>query len=162
MKDNPKPQAGEPACVPLPTSTRQPCRILVADDESGIRRFNAKVLKRYGYEVDIAEDGAAAWEALQTGTFHLLITDHDMPKLTGIELVKKLRSARMALPVILATGGLPAKELVQDPSLQLAAMLPKPFSIDELLETVRVVLRATDTAPWADQAAARLAKPAVG
>jgi DNA-binding response OmpR family regulator len=70
-----------------------------------------------------------------------------MPKLTGVELVRKLRSARMALPVILATGKLPTEALTQNPSLQLAALLPKPFSIDELLETVRTVLRATDHAP---------------
>jgi DNA-binding response OmpR family regulator len=53
----------------------------------------------------------------------------------------------MALPVILATGKLPMEALAQNPSLQLAALLPKPFSIDELLETVRTVLRATDHAP---------------
>jgi DNA-binding response OmpR family regulator len=53
----------------------------------------------------------------------------------------------MALPVITATGRLLTEELAQNPSLQLAAVLPKPFSIAELLETVRVVLRATDSAP---------------
>ena len=66
-----------------------------------------------------------------------------MPKLTGVELVKKLRSARMALPVIMATGKLPAKELAQNPLLQLAAILPKPFSFEELLGTVKEVLHAT-------------------
>ena len=108
---------------------------------------SGRVLVRYGYHVDAAEDGVAAWEALQIKAFNLLITDHDMPRLTGVELVKKLRSARMALPVILVTGKLPAEELVQNPSLQLAAVLPKPFSIVKLLETVRVVLRATDGTP---------------
>ena len=78
-----------------------------------------------------------------------------MPKLTGVELVKKLRSARMALPVILATGKLPVEVLSQNPSLQLAAMLPKPFSFEELLGTVKEVLRATagdreQIAPLAD------------
>ena len=68
-----------------------------------------------------------------------------MPKLTGIELVKKLHATRMALPVIMATRYLPTHELARNPSLQLAAMLPKPFYISELLEKVRVVLRATDS-----------------
>jgi DNA-binding response OmpR family regulator len=76
-----------------------------------------------------------------------MITDNNMPRLTGVELVRKLRAAHMALPVIMATGRLPTEELAQNPSLQLAALLPKPFSIGELLETVRAVLRATDSAP---------------
>jgi DNA-binding response OmpR family regulator len=65
-----------------------------------------------------------------------------MPGLTSVDLIKKLRSAHMLLPVILAAGRLPAMELVQNPSLQFAALLPKPFSVVELLATVRVVLRA--------------------
>src|SRR4029077_10352056 len=100
----------EPAGVPLQYPTKRPCRILVADDDRDIRRLNARVLEQSGYQVDTAEDGAAAWEVLQIKAFNLLITDNDMPKLTGVELVRKLRSARMALPVILATGKLPATE----------------------------------------------------
>ncbi len=119
----------------------------MVDDDRDVRRISAHALIGSGYHADTAEDGAAAWEALQIKDFNLLITDHNMPKLTGVELVRKLRSARMALPVILATGKLPTEALVQNPSLQLAALLPKPFSIDELLETVRTVLRATDHAP---------------
>jgi DNA-binding response OmpR family regulator len=119
----------------------------VVDDDRDIRRYSAQALVGSGYHADTAEDGAAAWEAPQIKAFNLLITDNNMPKLTGVELVRKLRSARMALPVILATGKLPTEALAQNPSLQLAALLPKPFSIDELLETVRVVLHATDSAP---------------
>lgn len=65
----------------------------------------------------------------------------------GSILARKWPTTRMALPVITATGRLLTEELAQNPSLQLAAVLPKPFSIAELLETVRVVLRATDSAP---------------
>ena len=146
MKENKISLAGEPACALLQREPNPPRRILVVDDDSDIRQLSTEVLIHSGYVVDAAADGAAAWEALQIKAFNLLITDHNMPRLTGVELVKKLRSARMALPVILATG-LPTAELVQNPSLQLAAMLPKPFSIEELLETVSVVLRATDSAP---------------
>jgi len=138
---------GEPACAPLPRKPNLPQRILVADDDTSVRQLSTEVLIDSGYEVDAAADGVAAWEALQLKAFNLLITDHNMPRLTGVELVKKLRSARMDLPVILATGRLPTEALAQNPSLQLAATLPKPFSIDELLETVRVVLRATVSVP---------------
>jgi len=118
-------------------------RILVVDDEADIRRLTSQALIGSGFHVDAAEDGAVAWETLQLNNYDLLITDHNMPKLTGVELVRKLRSARMALPVILATGKLPVELLFQNPSLQLAAMLPKPFSFEELLGTVKEVLLAT-------------------
>ena len=146
MKDNANSQAEESAGARLQCPTKRPCRILVVDDDRDIRRVIAHALMGSGYHVDATEDGAAAWEVLQIKAFNLLITDHNMPRLTGVELVKKLRSARMALPVILATGKLPTEALAQNPSLQLAALLPKPFSIDELLETVRAVLLATNNA----------------
>ena len=119
----------------------------MVDDNSDILSLNAMVLKQSGYQVDTAEDGAAAWEALQVKPFNLLITDNHMPKLTGVELVKKLRSANMTLPVIMATGKLPMEALGRSPSIELAALLPKPFSFEELLETVRKVLCITDCVP---------------
>ena len=146
MKENKISQAGKLAGVPLECPTKPLYRILVVDDDKDIRQLSTEVLIHSGYEVDAATDGAAAWEALQIKAFNLLITDHNMPKLTGVELVRKLRSARMALPVIMATGRLPTEELARNPSLQLAAMLPKPFSIEELLGTVTKVLRATVSA----------------
>jgi DNA-binding response OmpR family regulator len=121
-------------------------RILVVDDDISIRQLSAAVLKPSGYQVDTAEDGAAGWEALHGKSYDLLITDHDMPKVSGVELVKKLRSARMTLPVVLTSGALPADELSRNPSLRLAATLLKPFSRDELLGTVMEVLRVSDSA----------------
>jgi len=82
----------------------------------------------------------AGWEALQRSSYALLITDIEMPRLTGLELVKRLRSAGQTLPVVLASGALDADE-IGDPSLRLAARLRKPFSPGELLETVGTVLR---------------------
>src|ERR1041385_7209715 len=78
-----------------------PCnRILVVDDEVEIRQVNAEVLRRFGYQTETVADGAAAWEALQANRYDLLITDNRMPKVSGVELVKKMRSAHMTLPVI--------------------------------------------------------------
>jgi DNA-binding response OmpR family regulator len=121
-------------------------RILVVDDDSDDRQLSAGMLVRFGYRVRAIEDGAAAWRDLQAHNYDLLITDNNMPKLSGVELVKKLRSARMTLPVILASGVLPKVELDRNPWLELAATLVKPFSSEQLLETVREVLRAADNA----------------
>jgi DNA-binding NtrC family response regulator len=112
----------------------------VVDDDVDIRKVNAEVLSRFGYQTETAEDGAAAWEALQADGYDLLITDNKMPKVSGIELVKKVRSARMTLPVILAAGALPAQELERNAWLQSVATLVKPFTIRQLLETVNEVL----------------------
>ena len=145
MKDNELLQAGEPAGASVQSSTHSPHRILVVDDDRDLRRLYAEVLARPGYHVDAVEDGAAAWEALQANNYNLMITENSLPKLTGVELVRKLRSARMAVPVVMAAVRLPTLELVQNPPLQLAALLSKPFYISELLQTVRAVLRATDS-----------------
>ena len=132
--------------VPSPTRLRtNPTRhILVVDDEGEIRQRSAGALVLFGYRVDVAEDGAAAWKALHDNSYDLLITDNNMPKLSGVGLVMKLRSARMTLPVILALGELSAEELNRNPWLQLAATLVKPISGGQLLETVRAVLLAAD------------------
>jgi DNA-binding response OmpR family regulator len=140
MKDNKMPQAEVPGGASLQHEMNLPYRILVADDEPDIRQLSTEVLIHSGYKVDAAADGAAAWEALRTDRYDLMITDNNMPKLTGVELIRKLRSARMALPVIMATGTLPKEAFTRYPWLQPAATLLKPYAVEELLETVRVVL----------------------
>ena|SRR5438876_9879104 len=141
LLEAPSEQAG-----PSPTRRQKnPSRhILVVDDEGEIRQLSAKALVLHGYRVDAAKDGAEAWKALYAHSYDLLITDNNMPELSGVELVKKLRSAGMTLPVILASGELPTEELDRNPWLQLAATLVKPFSSGQLLETVRKVLLAAD------------------
>ena len=134
--------------VPLRSPLRPPRRVLVVDDDPFIRQLNATMLSRSGYQVDAAEDGAAAWQALNRQNYDLLITDHNMPKVTGVELLEKLHGARMALPVIMATGAFPEDEFTQNPWLQPAATLLKPFTTDELLNTVRKVLH-TNVLPQA-------------
>ena len=116
----------------------------MVDDESAVRALITIALAGCGYQVDTAENGALAWEALQAKSYDLLITDHNMPKITGVELVKSLRSARMALPVVMVAGSLPAEELAQNPSLALAATILKPFAVDELLDTVTNVLQMAE------------------
>ena len=143
MTTNSTSRAGEPEVASLHRQTRPPQRILVVEDDDLIRDLNSEVLIHSGYQVDAAEDGAAAWEALQLNRYDLLVTDNDMPKVSGVELLKKLHAVRMALPVIMATGTLPEEEFRRHPWLQPAALLLKPYSFDDLLGTVRDVLRLT-------------------
>jgi len=110
----------------------RPLTILVVDDEACIREVLASALKRSGYETDSADDGLEAWEMLRATSFSLLITDNNMPRMSGVELIGKIRAARMDLPVILATSNPPGNL----ESLRLAGILRKPFSLESLRRTV--------------------------
>ncbi len=116
-------------------------RILVVADDGDIRRLNTEALTHYGYRVDAAQDGAVAWDTLQLNGYDLMVTDNELPEVTGIDLLKKLYAARCAVPVIMATGALPLEEFTRHPWLQPAAMLIKPYTIGELVLIVREVLR---------------------
>ena len=146
MKGNTTSRAGESAAAQSRYRGSAPKRILLVDDDEVLCQVNADILSRFGYETETAEDGAAAWEALQDHGYDLVITDNSMPKVSGVELVKKLRSAHMMLPVVLASGTIPMEAMNRNSSLQLAAMLLKPFTKDELLVTVKEVLRAAESA----------------
>jgi len=142
MKSSELSQAGELVGATVQGPTNPSHRILVVDDDSDLRLLYTDVLAPRGYCVDAAEDGAAGWKALQTYTYDLLITDLDMPKLSGLKLVKKLHAARLAVPVILASGIMTPQELSRSPWLRLSGALLKPVSPEQLLHTVRAVLNA--------------------
>ena len=142
MNDDEIRLADEPGSATLQGPLNPAQRILVVDDETAIRRMVTGTLVNSGYYVDAAEDGADAWEALQVKRYDLLITDNNMPKMSGVELLQRLHATRMELPVIMATGTLPKEEFIRHPGLEPAAVLLKPYSISELLETVKAVLRA--------------------
>jgi DNA-binding NtrC family response regulator len=126
--------------APMQRPISQLHRILVVEDDRLIRQTTISVLVRSGYLVRAAEDGERGWDAVCASHFDLLVTDNAMPKMSGVELVEKMRSARMTTPVILASGTLPTRELMQNQQLGLAAALDKPFSCEELLRTVAQVL----------------------
>ena len=119
-------------------------RILVVDDDRDIRQLCVDALIGSGYRVDTAEDAVAGWQLLRANSYDLLLTDNNMPMVSGIELIAKLRSTHMDIPVVLASGAIPTAEIDRNPSLQLATTLLKPFTIDELLDTVENVLRMGD------------------
>ena len=127
-------------CEPLQNQPNSDQRILVVEDERDLRQITAEVLIDAGYQVDVAENGRAAWDALQLTKYDLLITDQLMPKMSGVALLKKIHAARMTLPVIIATGLLPTWEFALHTWLQPVKMLPKPFSFEELLGMVKCAL----------------------
>ncbi len=87
----------------LPREAHAPRRILIAEDSLTVRELERKLLTQAGYEVHVAVDGMDAWNVLLSTAVDLLITDVDMPRLTGLQLVTRVRqSPRHArLPVII-------------------------------------------------------------
>ncbi|HEV2692198.1 MAG TPA: response regulator [Verrucomicrobiae bacterium] len=132
--------AGASPFAPVRDRTRSPQRILVVNDETDARQLNVDLLAEAGYDVDAVKDGAAGWEALQFNSYDLIITDNQMPRMTGMEMIAKLRSARMTVPVIMATRSLPTVIIEHNPWLKPDASLQTPFSNDDLLATVKKVL----------------------
>ena len=127
----------------LQCQTYPPLRILMVSDDSCLCELNAEVLRRHSYEVNTARDGETGWEELQTNLYHLMITENNLPRLTGVGLLKRLRSACMPLPVIIVTGILPTWESPQYSWLLKATKLLKPYGFDELLGLVKKVLDDT-------------------
>lgn len=116
--------------------------VLVADDDAILREHTALGLKRAGHKVETVEDGLGAWSALQSETYDLLITDNDMPFLTGLQLVRKIRLARMPLPIIMVSGSISGLSIDELPWLDCAAIVAKPYTTDQLGAIVAEVLRA--------------------
>jgi DNA-binding NtrC family response regulator len=129
------------------TKTAPAHRILLVEDESAILQFSTVVLVLRGYQVTAVESCETAWEAIQSASYDLLVTDNQMPGMTGLELVSKLRSAQIGLPIIVASGGIEAEAFAQNQSLQPAIALPKPFTSNQLLETVAAALRLAGHGP---------------
>ena len=121
--------------------------ILIVEDDPDMRLLNAAALTDAGYRVETAEDGAVGWAALNRKHYDLLITDNAMPKVTGVELLKKLSVAHIALPVIMASGVLPFEEFAHSPWLQPSATLLRPYNVETLLATVKRVLSVIHVSP---------------
>ncbi len=115
-------------------------RVLVAEDEPTLRLATLRLLVSSGYAAEGADDGESAWTALNQEPFDLLITDHSMPRLSGVELLKRLRKANLQLPAIMVSGSMPNEELDRHPWLRLHCRLLKPYSAAELLRRVGAAL----------------------
>ncbi len=136
-----QPSSPTPAPVAAPPMTAaSPGRVLVVDDDPAIRDMLTCTLSDAGYHVDCAEDGEAGWQALCTDSFELLITDHLMPGLSGLDLLRRVRAGPLQLPVLFISGQMPADEPDLFRWLPPGVALEKPFSLAALLIAVRDLL----------------------
>ena len=139
---------GEPMTESTPSTSDCLARILCADDDPALRRCFAMALARAGYAVTTVADGLQAWESLQADPCDLLITDNEMPGLSGIELAVKVRLARLTLPLIVAASDVSFFTEPHTQWLRIAALLQKPFGLRELSDVVGQTLCAAHQVRW--------------
>jgi DNA-binding response OmpR family regulator len=121
-------------------------RILVIDDEEGIRHLYRAVLESEGYEVHTAEDGAAGLRLFGERSFDLVITDIVMPEKEGLETIQELLRMRPGLKILAVSGGgigSPFTYLVLAKQLGAAGALVKPVSMADLQAEVKRLLACT-------------------
>lgn len=122
-----------------------PYRVLLCDDEIHILRAVEIKLARAGHEVECAADGEEAWECILANPPDLLVTDYQMPRLDGFELVERVRAHEPTrdMPVLMLTAR-GFEQIHRDLAVEhgILAILAKPFSPRELLQRVNEVLES--------------------
>ena len=117
-------------------------RLLLAEDEQALSKALKAILERAGYTVDAVNDGKAALDCLDTGSYDGAVLDIMMPVLDGLEVLRQLRARGDLLPVLLLTAKAETDDKVQGLDSGANDYLTKPFAVRELLARVRAMTRA--------------------
>jgi DNA-binding response OmpR family regulator len=113
-------------------------RLLIAEDNPELLEYYIQIFRNSNYQIDLVDNGLAGWKAFEKSPYSLIITDHNMPQMTGLEFLKKLRAAHYHIPVILVSGTTFLEES-DIRNLAPCILLPKPFSIPILLEKIEIM-----------------------
>jgi two-component system chemotaxis response regulator CheY len=122
-------------------------KILVVDDFSTMRRIIKNLLRELGFSnIDEADDGQTALPKLQTGGFDFLVTDWNMPGMTGIDLLKAVRAdpALANLPVLLVTAEAKREQIVEAAQAGVNGYVIKPFTAQTLAEKIEKIFERVD------------------
>ena len=117
-------------------------RILYAEDEQDLNRIVTRKLTAEGYGVDSCLDGQTAWAYLQAAEYDAVILDVLMPGLNGLEVLRRLRGAGKATPVLLLTARDAVADRVEGLDSGANDYLVKPFALEELAARLRAMSRS--------------------
>lgn len=115
-------------------------RILVAEDEPTVRTFIGRALQLSGHEITMTDDGQRALEALADAEYDLLLSDIVMPELDGIALALKVAQDWPDMRILLMSGYAQERQRAHNLDVLAHAVLPKPFDLATLRETVDAAL----------------------
>ncbi|TCC62930.1 response regulator transcription factor [Kribbella pittospori] len=122
-------------------------RILIAEDEERIASFVERGLRSNGFITTVVGDGETAYQEGVSGSYDLLVLDIGLPRVDGFTVLRRLREARVTMPVVILT----ARDSVRDTVAGLEGgaddYIAKPFAFEELLARVRLRLRGGDGTP---------------
>ena len=115
--------------------------ILVIEDEAKVASFLRRGLQQSGYEIDIAADGEEGYEKIRSNSYDLVLLDLMLPKVSGFDLIPKIRECRPGVPIIAVTAKASVEDRVRGLNLGCDDYLIKPFSFAELLARIQVQVR---------------------
>ncbi len=122
-------------------------RILLVEDEKPVASLVKRGLESNHYAVDVAYDGEQAQSLVDEADFDLVILDLALPKADGFEVLNHLRTQKPSLPVLIMSGWAEVEDRMKGLDLGASNYLAKPFSLSELLASVRALLRRSPGSP---------------
>jgi DNA-binding NtrC family response regulator len=122
----------------------KPLRLVLIDDDDGVLRALSMVLRAMKFEVETFNSPQSAIEyATTTAAVDLVVSDLRMPGLTGEDVVRRLKSRRSSLPVVIMSGHATSNDVARLRAIGMSAFISKPFTPDQLLTTIRELFGAT-------------------
>jgi CheY-like chemotaxis protein len=112
-------------------------RLLCVDDDSGFRQFYETLLSSYGYSVTLAENGQQALKLFLSRKIDAVVTDFEMPGMSGMELAKRLKRLRPDLPVMLVSG---SRTVLDTPLKTVDVSVEKDVPVTKLIDQVEQML----------------------
>ena len=114
-------------------------RVLVVDDFSTMRKIIKNIIKQLGFENIVeADDGTTAWETLNRDNIEFIVSDWNMPKMTGIELLRKVRASEeyADLPFLMVTAEAQQENIIEAVQAKVSHYIVKPFTPETLGQTI--------------------------
>ncbi len=119
--------------------------LLVVEDNSKIRKLLCNILNNVGFEnVLEAENGQEAWDIMMSNDIELVLTDWMMPEMSGIELLKKIRTSSenfQNVPILMITASDKTENILEAAKYQINGYVVKPFSVKTILAKIEEVLK---------------------
>lgn len=119
-------------------------KILIVDDFATMRRILKNILKQLGFKNLVeADDGTTAWDILEEQSISLIISDWNMPKMTGLELLKKVRASDMhkKTPFLMVTAEAQKQNVIEAVQAGVSNYVVKPFTAEAISDKLKKILK---------------------